>query len=147
MQRVAAVVVVRCLVGFFFKSRPIRSDLKIAKKYLHYTLQNIAHTSMAGHSSASTIAARELSSTNGIFQVQFNGLIQIPQNNCATVVVRPPFINGRPQDLVSVFLEKKVIYPCFLGIFPLFFIFFYLFFPITSFVKGVTRDHQGTMEI
>ena len=129
MQRVAAVVVVRCLVGFVFKSRPIRSDLKIAKKYLHYTLQNIAHTRMAGHSSASTIAARELSSTNGIFQVQFNGLIQIPQNNCATVVVRPPFINGRPQDLVSVFLEKKPSHlPLFFGNFPPFFHFFLFVF-------------------
>ena len=67
VQRVAAVVVVRCLVGFFFKSRPIRSDLKIAKKYiilcktLHSVDQhssqlfNVAHKHFVNYTTHSSI--------------------------------------------------------------------------------------------
>jgi len=57
---------------------------------------------------------------------------------------RAPFINGRPQDLVSVFWKKPK--PLFLRNFPLFFSF--TSFSFTSFVRGhqespgVTRGHQ-----
>ena len=55
------------------------------------------------------------------------------------LIFRPPFINGRPQDLVSVFWKKKSQSPCFWGIFP-------CFFHLLNFFKqespGVTRGHQ-----
>ena len=40
------------------------------------------HTRIAGHSTASTIAASELSFTDGIFHVEFSKLVQIMENLC-----------------------------------------------------------------
>ena len=51
-------------------------------------------------------------------------------------VFRPPFINGRPQDSVSVFW-KKSHYSLFLE--P----FFPCFFHLHHFQKGVTRGKPG----
>lgn len=41
------------------------------------------HTRIAGHSTASTIAANELSSSDGIFHVESSKVVQIMENLCA----------------------------------------------------------------
>ena len=41
------------------------------------------HTRIAGHSTAPTISAHELSSTDGIFHVEFSKLVQIKEKLCA----------------------------------------------------------------
>ena len=43
----------------------------------------IGHTRIAGHSTAPTISAHELSSTDGIFHVEFSKLVQIKEKLCA----------------------------------------------------------------
>ena len=43
----------------------------------------LLHTRIAGHSTASTIAAHELSSMNGIFHIEFSKLVQIMEFLCA----------------------------------------------------------------